>query len=72
MLQKKKMDQFFFSIENFSSTRIFFQQIVTHTKSSKFSLRIFSGKKILVIDQEFSPGTDGGTHRSQIGLGKKI
>ena len=71
MLQKKIFGSDFFSIENFIDSD-FFPTIVTHTESSKFSLRIFSGKKNLVIDQEFSPGTDGGTHRSQIGLGKKI
>ena len=39
---------------------------------SKFSLRLFFRICFPIAGQEFSPGSNGGTPRLQIGLGKKI
>ena len=40
--------------------------------ASKFSLRFFFRICFRIAGQEFSPGSNGGTPRLQIGLGKKI
>ena len=68
-----------FFLDNFSSTffsgissRILHRKIFIRQNHQNFHYDFFSSDFFPIVGQEFSPGSNGGTPRLQIGLGKKI
>ena len=54
------------------SSRILHRKIFIRQNHQNFHYDFFSSDFFPIVGQEFSPGSNGGTPRLQIGLGKKI